>query len=93
VAGGNVELLGFQPAEILRQLLRQARAFVFAAEEDFGILPVEAQACATPVIAYGRGGVLDSVIPDQTGVLFESQTEESLLEALTRFASMSSIRD
>lgn len=88
IAGRNVEFLGHQQAAELRQLLRQARAFVFAAEEDFGILPVEAQACGTPVIAYGRGGVLDSVIPGRTGILFEHQTEDSLLGALERFDSM-----
>ena len=60
-AGSNVEFVGKVPAERLRELLRGARAFVFAAEEDFGILPVEAQACGTPVIAFGRGGSLETV--------------------------------
>ena len=60
-AGPNVEFVGEVPRERLRELLRGARAFLFAAEEDFGILPVEAQACGTPVIAYGRGGSLETV--------------------------------
>ena len=62
VAGSNVTLLGYQPNEILVDYLQRARAFVFAAEEDFGILPVEAQACGTPVIAFGKGGTLETII-------------------------------
>jgi glycosyltransferase involved in cell wall biosynthesis len=61
----NVEFLGFQKDESLIHHMQKARAFVFAAEEDFGILPVEAQACGTPVIAYGKGGVTETVIPLQ----------------------------
>jgi len=59
----NVEFLGFQKDSALREHLQKARAFIFAAEEDFGILPVEAQACGTPVIAFGSGGVTETVIP------------------------------
>ncbi|HEX4882320.1 MAG TPA: glycosyltransferase family 4 protein [Porticoccaceae bacterium] len=62
-APANVTFLGYQPAPVLRDYLRDARAFIFAAEEDFGIVPVEAQACGTPVIAFGRGGVRETVIP------------------------------
>ena len=61
LAGANVELLGYRDAEALRDLMQRARAFVFAAEEDFGIAPVEAQASGTPVIAYGRGGATESI--------------------------------
>jgi glycosyltransferase involved in cell wall biosynthesis len=61
LAGADVEFTGEVPRERLRELLRGARAFLFAAEEDFGILPVESQACGTPVIAYGRGGALETV--------------------------------
>jgi len=86
---GNVELLGYQPFPVLRDYLQRARAFVFAAEEDFGITPVEAQACGTPVIAYGRGGALETVIDLQyehpTGVFFETQSVESICSAVTRF--------
>ena len=88
LASPNIQLLGFQPSTALRDLMQQAQAFVFAAEEDFGIMPVEAQACGTPVIAYGRGGVLDSVVPGETGLFFMHQTEDSLLEALDRFPCM-----
>lgn len=83
----NVRLVGYQSPERLRQYLQRARAFVFAAEEDFGIAPVEAQACGTPVIAFGRGGVTESVIPGQTGVLFDARTPESLMSAISTFES------
>jgi glycosyltransferase involved in cell wall biosynthesis len=88
IAGPNVSFRGHAAAGELKDALRRARAFVFAAEEDFGIAPVEAQACGTPVICYGRGGVQDSVIPDVTGVLFDAQTTESLCEAVHRFERM-----
>jgi UDP-N-acetylmuramyl pentapeptide phosphotransferase/UDP-N-acetylglucosamine-1-phosphate transferase/glycosyltransferase involved in cell wall biosynthesis len=84
-AGPNVRILGHQPGERLRQYLQMARAFVFVAEEDFGIAPVEAQACGTPVIAYGRGGAGESVIPNETGVLFYDQSVEGLIEAVRAF--------
>ncbi len=58
--------------------MRGARAFVFAAEEDFGISVVEAQACGTPVIAYGRGGIAGTVLDGETGVFFREQTTDSL---------------
>ncbi len=92
VVAPNVTLMGFQPDAVLRDHLQRARAFVFAAEEDFGILPVEAQACGTPVIAYGKGGVLDSVKglstghgPAPTGVFFEAQTLSALSAAVDLF--------
>jgi glycosyltransferase involved in cell wall biosynthesis len=88
-AGPNVEILGYQSFEVLKDHLQRARAFVFAAEEDFGIAIVEAQACGTPVIAFGKGGALESVVglPRErpTGVFFREQTEESLLETVDRF--------
>lgn len=91
-AGANVTFVGELPRERLRELLREARAFVFAAEEDFGLLPVEAQACGTPVIAYGRGGLAESVIgadaPRATGVLFHDQTPEAIAEAVLDFERM-----
>ncbi|MCC6196234.1 MAG: glycosyltransferase [Burkholderiales bacterium] len=91
-AGNNVELVGHVPREKMRELLRGARAFVFAAEEDFGILPVEAQACGTPVIAYGRGGaretVRDAADARATGVLFDAQSEESIVDAIHRFEAL-----
>ena len=81
----NVELLGYQSDRVLTEYLQKARAFVFAAEEDFGILPVEAQACGTPVIAYGEGGALETVIENKTGIFFKEQTVESLAEAIGKF--------
>ncbi len=58
IAGANIEILGFQPNDVMEEYMMDAKAFVFAAEEDFGITPVEAQACGTPVIAFGKGGYL-----------------------------------
>lgn len=88
-AGSNVTLLGYQPVEVVRDYMQRARAFVFAAEEDFGITPLEAQACGTPVIAYGRGGVLETIrgldSKSPTGLLFERQDAESLKAAVARF--------
>ncbi len=90
LAGSNIEFLGRQPQEKLIQALQSAKAFVFAAEEDFGRLPVEAQACGTPLIAYGKGGVLETVwgfgeTEQATGVFFKEQTVQSLVEAVKTF--------
>ncbi|BCF92278.1 MULTISPECIES: glycosyltransferase family 4 protein [Paraburkholderia] len=97
VAGDNVTILGHQPFDVLVDHLQRARAFVFAAEEDFGISVVEAQACGTPVVAFGRGGALESVLglPRErpTGVFFKEQTAESLLEAVDRFEKYSGLFD
>ena len=93
-AGANTSFLGQQSFEVLRDHLRQARAFVFAAEEDFGIAPVEAQACGTPVIALGRGGALETIrdlsSSRPTGVFFYQQTVAALNDAITRFEASSS---
>jgi glycosyltransferase involved in cell wall biosynthesis len=84
-AGPNVDLLGYRDNAALRSHLQRAKAFVFVAEEDFGIIPVEAQACGTPVIAFGRGGVAETVVPGETGVLFNQQSVESLVEGVRQF--------
>ena len=88
-AGPNVEILGYQPFDVLHDHLQRARAFIFAAEEDFDSSIVEAQACGTPVIAFGKSGALESVIglPDErpTGVFFREQTIESLIGAVDTF--------
>lgn len=81
----NISLVGHQSAERLLDLMQHARAFVFAAEEDFGITLVEAQACGTPVVAFGRGGARDAVIHGETGILFGEQTEDSLIRAIKEF--------
>jgi len=88
-AGRNIEILGYQPDEVMQDYMRRAKAFVFAAEEDFGITPVEAQASGTPVIAFGKGGVLETIRPygekNATGVFFAEQTAESLIKAVRHF--------
>ncbi|WP_065503707.1 glycosyltransferase family 4 protein [Burkholderia stabilis] len=92
LAGPNVTLLGYQPFDVLHDHLQRARAFVFAAEEDFGISPVEAQACGTPVIAYGKGGVRESVRAwpgaGATGLFYRAQTVDALVAALARFEAL-----
>ncbi|MEX3999171.1 glycosyltransferase family 4 protein [Paraburkholderia sp. EG285A] len=90
LATSNVTLLGFQADSVLIDHMQRARAFVFAAEEDFGISVVEAQACGTPVIAFGRGGareiVVDSLdVERATGLFFREQSVASIVEALERF--------
>ncbi len=81
----NVRLLGYQENDVLTSHLQRAKALIFAADEDFGILPVEAQACGTPVIAYGRGGALETIIDGETGLFFNEQTPDSIVAAIDRF--------
>ncbi|MDP3465615.1 MAG: glycosyltransferase family 4 protein [Sulfuricurvum sp.] len=87
-AGANVLLMGYQPFEVLRDTMQRAKAFVFAAEEDFGIAPVEAQACGTPVIAFGHGGATETVVDGMSGLFFDTQSIESLCGAVERFEAM-----
>jgi len=87
-AGTNVTLLGYQPFKSLKKYLQQARALIFAAEEDFGIVPLEAQACGTPVIAYGKGGALETVIDGRTGTFFNNLTVSDVISAVGRFEKM-----
>jgi len=86
VAGSNVTVMGGQSNDVVVSHLQRAKAFLFAAEEDFGIAPVEAQACGTPVIAYGKGGALETVRgrdgDGQTGVFFDTQTPEAIVAAV-----------
>jgi glycosyltransferase involved in cell wall biosynthesis len=88
----NVRILGYLDDDALREKMRRARAYVFAAEEDFGIMPVEAQACGTPVIAFGRGGSLETVRgPEKdkpTGLFFDQQTEDSIIAAVRKFDAL-----
>jgi glycosyltransferase involved in cell wall biosynthesis len=85
IAAGNVSMLGYQPFEEMKKYLSRARALVFAAEEDFGILPVEAQACGTPVIAFKKGGLAETVIESETGVFFLKQDILSIISAVEYF--------
>lgn len=84
-AGANIQLLGYQSHEVLLDAMQRAKAFVFAAEEDFGIVPVEAQACGTPVIAFARGGAVETVVHGKTGWLFHEQSQTALTQAVHDF--------
>lgn len=85
MAGPTVEFLGYVSDDQLPDLMARCKAFIFPGLEDFGITPVQAQAAGRPVIAYGGGGALDTVIPGKTGVLFGKMTVESLMEAMQSF--------
>jgi len=87
-AGENVLVLGFQNDEVLLKHMQSAKAFIFAAEEDFGITPLEAQACGTPVLAFGRGGASETVLDGVTGLHFWSQSVEAICDVVERFESM-----
>ncbi len=87
-AGPTVQFLGYVPEEELPELYRNATALLFPVEEDAGIAPLEAQACGTPVIAFKKGGVLDTVKEGETGTFFTKQTVAALSEALERFREM-----
>ena len=90
--GENITWLGFQPTHVLRDYMRRCRAFIFAAREDFGIMPLEAQACGTPVIAFGEGGtketVLGEAIPGRTGLFFPVQTADAIRAAVQEFQDL-----
>lgn len=87
-AGSNIKLMGYQNFSVLKEKMANAKAFVFAAEEDFGIVPVEAQACGTPVISFGKGGCLETVVDGVTGVHFSEQTVEDLVAAVRKFETL-----
>jgi len=84
----NIKVLGFISDEERIKLEQKAKAFIFAANEDFGIVPVEAQAAGTPVIAFGKGGALETVMDGKTGIFFNEQTTDSLIAAVKRFEKM-----
>lgn len=91
LAEPHIKVLGWQPHDVVEQYITKAKAFVYAACEDFGIALVEAQACGTPAIAYGKGGALETVKDirqhpkDGTGLLFEVQQPSALIEAVATF--------
>jgi glycosyltransferase involved in cell wall biosynthesis len=99
-AGNNIELLGYQSFENMINIIQKAKAYIFAAEEDFGIAPIEAQACGIPVIAFGKGATLETIIgsyadekvpvESDTGLFFKEQNSESLLNAIEVFEENSS---
>ncbi len=86
LAGPTIQFLGWQSDEAIRDHFRRCRALLFPGEEDFGIVPLEAQACGAPVIAYGRGGATETVRPN-TGLLFEDQSVAGMIDAITKFES------
>lgn len=90
LAKDNVTVMGYQPFDVLKDKMQHAKAFVFAADEDFGMIPIEAQSCGTPVIAYGHGGSLETVNGGKTGLFFNEQTPEAIVEAVNKFESMGS---
>ena len=85
IAASNIEFIGHQSAEKLGEYMRTAKAFVFAAEEDFGIIVIEAMACGTPVLALKKGGTAESVIDGKTGILFNEQNPASIIGAIKEF--------
>jgi glycosyltransferase involved in cell wall biosynthesis len=93
-AGSNVTLLGYQPFDVLSLHMKKAKAFIFAAEEDFGIAPLEAQASGTPVVAFGKGGALETIVGSsidgkkRTGVFFYHQTTEAIIAAIKEFEAL-----
>ena len=85
LANKNIEILGRQDFKIVKDALEKSRALIFPGIEDFGIVPVEALSAGTPVIAYGKGGILDTVENGATGILYDEQNEGSLIEAVKKF--------
>lgn len=85
LSNGNIEFVGFLDKNAISNYVGRAKAFVFMAEEDFGIAPVEAQACGTPVICLGRGGAKETIVDMQTGVYFYNQNVHELIDAINRF--------
>jgi glycosyltransferase involved in cell wall biosynthesis len=90
ISGPESTWLGWQPNEVIRDHLRRCKALLFPGEEDFGIVPVEANACGCPVIAFGKGGITETIIPDSesrlpTGIFFDEQKVDALIEAMEHF--------
>ena len=88
MAGPSIRFLGWQEQQATQRTMQECRALVFPGEEDFGIVPVEAQAAGRPVIAFGRGGALETVRDRETGLFFQDQSVDALNEAVARFEQM-----
>jgi len=88
IARDNIELLGRQPRQVVKHYFQRCKAFVFAAEEDFGITPLEAQACGKPVIAFKKGGAVETIINGKTGIFFDHQTVDSLISAVEKYETL-----
>ncbi|MFH1527638.1 MAG: glycosyltransferase, partial [Bacteroidota bacterium] len=88
IAKKNIEFLGLVSDQQLADLYANSKALVFPQEEDLGIVPLEAMASGKPVIAYGAGGALETVIDGQTGLFFNGQSEESIIDAIERFSKI-----
>jgi glycosyltransferase involved in cell wall biosynthesis len=93
IATSNIILLGYQPFLVLKNYMQRARAFVFAAEEDFGIVPIEAQSAGTPIIAFGKGGILETVQEGKTGIFFKKQNVQSVIDAVQSFEALENTFD
>lgn len=92
-AASNIEIIGSQDRETLKLFMQKAKAFVFAAEEDFGIILVEAMACGTPVLALNKGGAKESVIDGKTGILFDEQNSDSIMNAVIEYENLANSFD
>jgi glycosyltransferase involved in cell wall biosynthesis len=88
IAGQTISFTGAVTDDQLINYYRHSKAVIFPQDEDYGLVPIEAQACGTPVIAFGKGGALETVIPDKTGVFFRQQTPNSLVEAVEKFEKL-----
>ncbi|MBI1871826.1 glycosyltransferase, partial [Candidatus Collierbacteria bacterium] len=85
IAGTTISFIGEVSDKKLRDLYASAKAVIFPQEEDFGLVPLEAQAAGTPVLAFATGGALETVINQQTGLFFDKQNKDSIIEAINRF--------
>jgi glycosyltransferase involved in cell wall biosynthesis len=89
IAGPSITFTGAISDDKLIDHYRHAKAVIFPQEEDYGLIPIEAQACGTPVIAFAKGGALETIVSDKTGLFFQSQSPESLADAVRKFEAMS----